>query len=724
MRRGWEWRCVGGILLLVGVACEAGNGPEAGDPGGRDGALELPGAIVFDVARDGDGAAPQDAGGDEGAAPQDAAAEGAGPADAGADGHADAREVPDGLQDDAGAPDAEACDAADGGRCDAGEPPVETCNGLDDDGDGATDEGTGGGACVLTSVLGTCPGRLACVAGHLRCQGTPASAESCNGADDDCDGATDEAGAAGCRAIYRDRDGDGYGVPGSGRCLCASSGTMTATADGDCDDLDPGVRPGRPEACNGIDDDCDGDIDEGAGGECFPAVCDRSAGRCRAGCNVSSDCQPGTVCAGGRCRLPDGLACAEDAQCASGFCTDGVCCDARCDRTCESCALAGRAGRCDPIPALLDPDDECEATAPSRCRTTGACSGQRSCAMHPAGTPCGAAAACATASIALPADACDGAGACVEAGTRDCFPYACAPATGGCATSCQTASDCAPGAVCGASTGRCLARAGLPCSSGAGCLDGACCDGTCRDLQADVAHCGSCSVSCRNPHGTTACRDGTCRPACSAGFGDCDGRRANGCETSLRTTTDCGACGAACSLDGGIASCDEGDCVLAGCLPGRADCDGDASGGCELVLSGAGNTCDTAEPVGGGCGDVACGAFCPAAGWQSFAMRSGRQGRWFVARVGECSDCCADVSARVTLSVPQGVDDDLFVYGACGELLGASTRDAGQAESVVVHRPDGCLGGDSGFDVRIEVRHLSGAACDPWILDVSGTACP
>ena len=105
-------------------------------------------------------------------------------------------------------------------------------------------------------------------------------------------------------------------------------------------------------------------------------------------------------------------------------------------------------------------------------------------------------------------------------------------------------------------------------------------------------------------------------------------------------------------------------------------------------------------------------------------MRSGRQGRWFLARVGECSDCCADIGVRVTLDVPAGVDDDLFVYGACGELLGASTRDAGQAESVVVRRPDGCMGGDSGFDVRIEVRHLSGAACQPWILDVSGTDCP
>ena len=35
------------------------------------------------------------------------------------------------------------------------------------------------------------------------------------------------------------------------------------TADEDCDDGDPTVSPGAAEACNGVDDDCDGSVDEG-----------------------------------------------------------------------------------------------------------------------------------------------------------------------------------------------------------------------------------------------------------------------------------------------------------------------------------------------------------------------------------------------------------------------------------------------------------------------------
>jgi len=47
-----------------------------------------------------------------------------------------------------------------------------------------------------------------------------------------------------------DQDSDGYSVCGA-----------------DCDDSDPGVRPGAHEVCNGIDDDCDGIVDEGT--DCY-----------------------------------------------------------------------------------------------------------------------------------------------------------------------------------------------------------------------------------------------------------------------------------------------------------------------------------------------------------------------------------------------------------------------------------------------------------------------
>jgi hypothetical protein len=43
-------------------------------------------------------------------------------------------------------------------------------------------------------------------------------------------------------------------------------GDGVTVCDGDCDDLDLLVRPGASEVRNGLDDDCDGEVDEGLGG--------------------------------------------------------------------------------------------------------------------------------------------------------------------------------------------------------------------------------------------------------------------------------------------------------------------------------------------------------------------------------------------------------------------------------------------------------------------------
>lgn len=178
------------------------------------------------------------------------------------------------------------------GDCDDTNPRIypgapELCDGLDNNCDGVIDnfeescfEGTpeqmGVGICL--------PGRRRCVEGQWgACAGQvlPEPEDLCgDGLDNDCDGRIDQ----GC-----DLDRDGFTIE-----------------DGDCDDNNPAVHPGAPEICNGIDDDCDGVIDElrepcydGPGGTL-------GVGRCAVGWRV---CREGQF---GGCEgqvLPEGELC-------------------------------------------------------------------------------------------------------------------------------------------------------------------------------------------------------------------------------------------------------------------------------------------------------------------------------------------------------------------------------------------------------------------------------
>ena len=87
----------------------------------------------------------------------------------------------------------------------------------------------------------------------------PDGAEACNSLDDNCDGAVDEGFAV--ETYYRDSDGDTYGDSTDPIVACAPVAGFSATS-GDCDDDEYWANPGLSELCDEIDNDCDGVVDE------------------------------------------------------------------------------------------------------------------------------------------------------------------------------------------------------------------------------------------------------------------------------------------------------------------------------------------------------------------------------------------------------------------------------------------------------------------------------
>lgn len=180
------------------------------------------------------------------------------------------------------------------------------------------------------------------------------------------------------------------------------------------------------------------------------------------------------------------------------------------------------------------------------------------------------------------------------------------------------------------------------------------CGGRCVDLQSDTNHCGSCDRACTTSRANSvgACVSGDCVVRCAAGYGDCDGNPANGCELDLRTSVaHCGSCGSACAARANAtAVCVEGACGFT-CSAGSADCDGNATNGCEVTL--ATNVAN--------CG--ACGRVCSVANATAACVGG-------VCAVGACASGFGDCDRMAANGCERGLTTDAANCGACGRTCG------------------------------------------------------
>ncbi|HRF75203.1 MAG TPA: MopE-related protein [Chitinophagales bacterium] len=87
----------------------------------------------------------------------------------------------------------------------------------------------------------------------------PGATEICNFIDDDCNTITDD--GITYLAVYDDLDGDTYGA-GLAANYCTFPGAGYSLDNLDCDDSNVAINPAANEICNGVDDNCDGNIDE------------------------------------------------------------------------------------------------------------------------------------------------------------------------------------------------------------------------------------------------------------------------------------------------------------------------------------------------------------------------------------------------------------------------------------------------------------------------------
>ncbi len=481
------------------------------------------------------------------------------------------------------------------------------------------------------SFCGTSCGDLGCAEGYL------------------CDEVTSVGGTlspqcvpeAGVCAGCLDPDGDEYGLGES--CF-----------GGDCDELDPTVFDGAPEICDGRDNDCDEEVDEG-----FDLQNDdRHCGRCGNAC--TSDTGSGE-CFMGACRI---TSCSPGRYDLNGEWSDG------CEYECVPSSTR--------VEVCNGEDDDCDGdidegfdllTDANNCGSCG-----NVCRLPGASEICSA---------------------------GDCVISACEPPLLHCNASQDDGCEVDPRSDvdnCGRCGNRCDVNNATAACVASTCTIGTCddyfgdCDGLAdergceTDLRTTAAHCGACDNPCVDPPGAIAgCRPPTDCTGAGCPYGECyiascadpdylncNGSTpagfADGCESYRFDVTSCLSCGNRCGYRNATAGCNEGGCFLDECLPGFHDINSRDSDGCEYACTPSNGGVETCDGVDNDCNGSIDDAVAGAPVW----YRDGDGDTWgdtgsqvraceappgYISRGGDCDDIRPDVNPGA-VEICDGIDNN------------------------------------------------------------------
>ncbi len=372
-------------------------------------------------------------------------------------------------------PGTQVCTTGNWGGCVGNIDPVaELCDNVDNNCDGQVDEGNPGGGAGCNTPCGA--GIVTCVNGMLVCvsQAGALNPEVCNGIDDNCNGLVDE----GLDHLGPCTNGGLLCVPGESKCL---AGIVQCV----------GGTPPAPEVCDCMDNNCNGQVDEGSpcgnGAKCLPAP----------------DCQCAVPCVPSEFPCAFGFKCNNPAHPDQGFCVVDPCAGVNCPTLANGTAETCVNGKCVSVCSTIT------CTAPEVCRPSDGSCVQNNCIGLP--DLCSAAQLCQNgvcvtdpcAGVTCPAAQFCRNGGCVDS----CANVTCAPKMschdGACTGDLCGGVSCPIQSVCDSSTGKCTRD---NCFEKPACPIGTACDPISGDCGPDPClgvHCPGAQVcqkgDCFNP---------------------------------------------------------------------------------------------------------------------------------------------------------------------------------------------------------------------------------